>query len=49
LKFRGEENPQEYLNKSKARGQYENLKELAKIKKAFDYLKSVVKTKVIVE
>jgi len=49
LKFRGEENPQEYLNKSKARGQYENLKESAKIKKALDYLKSVVKTKVIVE
>jgi trigger factor len=49
LKFRGEENPQEYLNKSKVRGQYENLKESAKIKKALDYLKSVVKTKVIVE
>ncbi|MEO0224924.1 MAG: trigger factor [candidate division WOR-3 bacterium] len=49
LKMRGEENPQEYLNRSKARGQYESLKEATKIKKALDYLKSVVKTKVIVE
>ena len=49
LKMRGEENPQEYLNKSKVRGQYESLKEAAKINKALDYVKSVVKTKVIVE
>ncbi len=49
LKMRGEENPQEYLNKSKLRGQYENLKQATKIKKALDYLKSIVRTKVIVE
>ncbi len=49
LKERGEENPQEYLNKSKVRGQYENLKSASIIKKAFDYIKSTVKTKVIVE
>ncbi len=49
LKERGEENPQEYLNKSKVRGQYENLKFATKIKKAFDYIKNTVKTKVVVE
>jgi trigger factor len=49
LKLRGEENPQEYLNRSKARGQYENLKESVRIKKAFDYIKNLVRTKVIVE
>ncbi|MEO0202429.1 MAG: trigger factor [candidate division WOR-3 bacterium] len=49
LKLRGEENPQEYLNKSKIRGQYESLKESVRIKKAFDYVKNLVKTKVIVE
>ncbi|MCS7245170.1 MAG: trigger factor [candidate division WOR-3 bacterium] len=49
LKQRGEENPEEYIKRSKQRGQYESIIESVKMKKAFDYIKNLVRTKVIVE